>query len=70
MIEQSTTWIPNSLWALGLDSNLNYTGNGTYGYDTVGLELPSSGGLTLKHQIVAGKTKPPPIHHSHNPYRY
>lgn len=43
-----------SLFELSLDSNLNYTGNGAYGYDTVGLTLPQSGGPTLTKQVVAG----------------
>ncbi|KAE8441242.1 hypothetical protein EG329_005606 [Mollisiaceae sp. DMI_Dod_QoI] len=29
-------------------------GNGEYGFDTVGLQLPDSGGISLQHQIVAG----------------
>ncbi|KAK2628788.1 hypothetical protein QTJ16_001891 [Diplocarpon rosae] len=51
---QSSTWIPENLYELGVGSNLNYTGNGEYGFDTVGLQLPQSGGTTLKRQIVAG----------------
>ncbi len=47
--------MPINLYELGLGSNLNYTGNGEYGFDTVGLQLPNSGGVELKHQIVAGK---------------
>ena len=30
------------------------TGNGDYGFDTVGLEIENSGGLTFPHQVVAG----------------
>lgn len=51
---QSSTWQAVNLYELGLESNLNYTGNGEYGVDTVGLQLPNSAGLTLTHQIVAG----------------
>lgn len=54
MENQSSTWQSISLYGLGLDADLNYTGNGQYGFDTVGLDLPLSGGPTLKHQIVAG----------------
>lgn len=52
---QSSTWETQSLYALGLDSDLNYTGNGEYGFDTVGIQVPNSGGVSLKHQIVAGR---------------
>jgi hypothetical protein len=51
---QSTTWKPANLYSLSLDSDLNYTGNGEYGFDTVALQLPQSGGTTLAHQVVAG----------------
>lgn len=44
-----------NLYQLGLDSNLNYTGNGEYGLDNVGLGLPNSGGPTLERQVVAGQ---------------
>jgi hypothetical protein len=57
LMVQSSTWNPISLYELGLEQNLNLTGNGEYGYDTVGLQLANSGGLTLKHQIVAGAYK-------------
>ncbi len=54
---QSSTWLPINLYELGLEQNLNLTGNGEYGFDSVGLELADSGGLTLGHQIVAGTHK-------------
>jgi hypothetical protein len=44
---------------LGLEDNLNYTGNGEYGFDTVGLQIQNSGGPTLNHQVVAGKASKP-----------
>jgi hypothetical protein len=58
-INQSTTWVPNNfssggLFQLGLEANLGYTGNGEYGYDTVGLGWQGSGGPTLNQQVVAG----------------
>ena len=43
------------MFRLGLAKNLNYTGVGSYGFDTVGLGLPNGGGAVLEHQIVAGK---------------
>lgn len=53
-VNASTTWVPINLYELGLETQLNYTGNGEYGFDTVGLQLPNSGGVSLQHQIVAG----------------
>jgi hypothetical protein len=54
LMKKSTTWIPINLYELALESDLNYTGNGEYGFETVGLQLPDSGGISLQHQIVAG----------------
>ncbi|RDW76161.1 hypothetical protein BP5796_06982 [Coleophoma crateriformis] len=53
-INASSTWVPVNLFELGLEDHLNYTGNGEYGFDTVGLQLPQSGGVSLEHQVVAG----------------
>ena len=69
-VSQSSTWESINLYELGLESNLNYTGNGEYGFDTVGLELPHSGGPTLEHQIVAGNYLLPIAYPSHNPIGY
>lgn len=52
---QSSSWESIGLYELGLDTNLNYTGNGRYGFETVGLQIQNSSGFTLTHQIVAGK---------------
>ena len=51
---QSSTWIEYGIYDLGIESSLNLTGNGDYGYDTIGLGLDNSTGLTLTHQVVAG----------------
>ena len=48
----SKTWQDEGTFQLGLDSNLNATGDGHYGFDTVSLGF--TGGPTLQHQIVAG----------------
>jgi hypothetical protein len=52
----SSTWQEAGLYNLGLEDNLNLTGNGEYGYDVVSLNggNGTSGGLSLGHQIVAG----------------
>ena len=51
---QSTTWIPNGLFTLDIEDGLNSTGNGEFGFDTVGLGIQNSNGPTLTHQLVAG----------------
>ena len=56
---QSTTWKYNNLSAngtftLGLETNLEYSGNGDYGYDTVVLGYQGSNGPSLQQQTIAG----------------
>lgn len=50
----STTWQNQGLFNLAVESNLNYTGNGQYGLDTIGLGLTSAQGISLDGQVVAG----------------
>jgi hypothetical protein len=50
----SSSWKSIGLFNLILGHDVDMTGNGLYGFDTVGLMLPNSGGLTLETQIVAG----------------
>ena len=56
----SSTWDSNlsnastNIYALGLESSLNYTGNGRYGFDDITLGYIGSGGPTLKNQTIAG----------------
>ncbi|KUJ14497.1 acid protease [Mollisia scopiformis] len=54
MVNESSSWDSIGLFQLGLENSLNYTGNGRYGFETIGLEIQNSGGLTLQHQVVAG----------------
>lgn len=56
---ESSTWVANNVtlkgvFSLELESNLGYTGNGEYGYDTVALGWQGSGPPSLDQQIVAG----------------
>lgn len=53
-INASSTWTANNFYGLELESNLGYTGNGEFGFDTVGLSWQGSGGPSLEHQVVAG----------------
>jgi hypothetical protein len=57
-VDNSTSWTDISLYELDLELNLGYTGNGQYGYDTVQLGYPNSGGPKLTKQIVAGLATP------------
>ena len=50
----STTWKDIGIYNLGFEGNLNYTGNGQYGVETVGLGIDSSAGPALTGQVVAG----------------
>lgn len=53
---QSSTWSSIGIFDLIGEKGLNYTGNGQYGYDTVGPGPSTSGSssLDLPHQVVAG----------------
>ena len=56
---QSDTWVQNNdtangTFTLALEENLGYTGNGEFGYDTVGLGWQGSNGPSLDQQIVGG----------------
>jgi hypothetical protein len=53
-VNQSTTFSPLGIYSLDLESKLNYTGNGLYGYDNVGLGTSQSPGPSLPQQLVAG----------------
>lgn len=48
----SSTWDLIGLYDLSLEANLNYTGNGMYGFDSVGAMV--DGGLELTDMVVAG----------------
>lgn len=50
----SPSWVYAGLFALDLEANLNYSVNGNFGFDTVGLGWQGSGGPTLEHRVVAG----------------
>lgn len=56
---QSSSWTQNNVttngtFTLGLETNLGYTGNGEFGYDTIVLGWQGSGGPSLDQQIIAG----------------
>ncbi|KAL8853710.1 MAG: hypothetical protein Q9221_001521 [Calogaya cf. arnoldii] len=60
-IEKTTTWTPvtaspngTDTFSIGLEAHLGYSSNGKYGFDTVALGWPGSGGPSLDHQLVAG----------------
>lgn len=56
---QSSTWkynnaSVNGTFTLGLETNLDYSGNGDYGYDTIVLGYQGSNGPSLQQQTIAG----------------
>ncbi|KAF2083810.1 acid protease [Saccharata proteae CBS 121410] len=52
---QSSTWIPNGIYDLGLDTNINQTGNGQYGYDSIRLgSSQTTGAIEMDREVVAG----------------
>lgn len=53
-INDSTTWKDLGLYDVDLRKELNYSANGLYGLDNVGLMIQNSGGPTLFNQVVAG----------------
>lgn len=54
LVNESSTWSEIGLYDVGLQSNLNYSTNATYGLDNVGMMIQNSGGPTLSSQVVAG----------------
>ena len=50
----STSYEFNDYFELVLETNLNYTGSGAFGFDTVGVGWQGDGGPVLEHQVVAG----------------
>ncbi|MDI1491833.1 MAG: hypothetical protein OHK93_003044 [Ramalina farinacea] len=51
---KSSTWSSQGIFDLDVENGLNLTGNGDFGYDTIGLDIQNSGGLTLTHQLLGG----------------
>ncbi|KAF2008081.1 acid protease, partial [Amniculicola lignicola CBS 123094] len=54
----TTTWNQIGFYELGLEQNLNLTGNGRYGYETVGFGHPGEMGPTLKNTTVGTLIEP------------
>lgn len=50
----SLTWIPNSIFELGVEENLDYDVFGDFGFDTVTLGWQGSNGPSVEHSVVAG----------------
>ncbi|KAJ4290316.1 hypothetical protein N0V90_010532 [Kalmusia sp. IMI 367209] len=53
-VNNSLTWIPNSIFELGVEENLDYNVFGDFGFDTVTLGWQGSNQPTVKHSVVAG----------------
>jgi hypothetical protein len=50
---ESSTFTSQGTYELFLEKNLNYTGAGRFGMDTVGLGLQGEGGATVDQQLLA-----------------
>ncbi|ORY19593.1 aspartic peptidase domain-containing protein [Clohesyomyces aquaticus] len=50
----SLTWVPNSIFELGIEENLDVNVFGDFGFDTVTLGWQGSGGPSVEHSILAG----------------
>lgn len=55
---QSATWVPNSIYTLGVEGNLGLDSAADYGYDNLVIGTAGSGGPTIDHQIVANNADP------------
>lgn len=53
MANRSKTWHEIGIYDTMLRPDLNFSGNGLYGQDTVGLMAPNSGGPVLEKTVVA-----------------
>ena len=57
---KSSTWNEKDLYGLGDEANLGYTGNeynGTYGYDTLGIQGKGAN-VSVDHQVIAAIETP------------
>lgn len=52
LTNESLTWVPNSMFSLGLEQNLDMDTTGNAGFDTVTLDWQGSGGPTVEHSTV------------------
>lgn len=53
-VNASSTWQSIGLYTLDVGERFGMEDNGLYGLDRIGLQVQSSGGLTLDNQVVAG----------------
>ncbi|KAF2873635.1 aspartic peptidase domain-containing protein [Massariosphaeria phaeospora] len=52
--DKSLTWVPNSIFEIGVKTNLDFEVFGDFGFDSVTLGWQGSGGPIVEHSIVAG----------------
>lgn len=55
---QSATFIPNSIYTLGVEGNLGMDSAGDFGYDDVTIGTAGSTGPTAQHQVVSSIADP------------
>ncbi|KAL9084829.1 MAG: hypothetical protein Q9165_007897 [Trypethelium subeluteriae] len=55
---KSMTWRQNNVYNVPYENNLGIDVTGQYGFDTVGLDWPGSGGPSINQSVVAGIAAP------------
>lgn len=53
LTNESLTWVPNSMWDLGLEMNLGLDSTASFGFDTVVLGWQGSGLPSATHMVIA-----------------
>ncbi|KAF2235885.1 acid protease [Viridothelium virens] len=55
---KSMTWRQNNVYSIPYENNLGIDVTGQYGFDTVGLDWPGSGGPSINQSVIAGIAAP------------
>ena len=50
---RSITWIPNSIYTLGVGGILGFDTTATFGFDDISIEVSGASASTIPHQVVA-----------------
>lgn len=58
LVNSSSTWQEIGIYGMNVRDDLNYTANGLYGLDRLGLMIENSGGPVLDNQVIAGVARP------------
>jgi len=58
LVNSSSTWQEIGIYEMNVREDLNFTANGLYGLDRLGLMIENSGGPTLSNQVISGVASP------------